>query len=232
MASRDFVRAPGRLQVQFRSPTALLVAFSVNLSRGGMFIQCDAELPPEGAVLELDINLPDRSVISLSGVVTWQRLEPDVSGPRGVGIQFDSLDDELGKIVDDLVLSYSGIRILVQCADVRDRQTLLRRLKSIIGTAEVVFADDELAASTMLSDQTDLVVVDADDDERAAMATLRRVRDEFDIPVIALAQSQQRQEFLARSGANDVLGNPPSGEQLRRAVLQLLSSPSQVTQGS
>lgn len=232
MASRDFERAPGRLQVQFRSPTALLVAFSVNLSRGGMFIQCTDEMPPEGAVLELDINLPDRGVISLSGVVTWQRLEADASGPRGVGIHFDSLDEELGQIVDSMVLSYSGIRIVVQCADTRDRQSLLRRLKSIIGTADIAYADDDSAAAAMLSRQTDLVVVDADDDERAAIATVVLARTEHDIPTIALAHNVQRQELLTSSGACEVLSNPPGAEALRKAVLKLLSSPSRVTRSS
>ncbi len=213
----------------FRSPTALLVAFSVNLSRGGMFIQCEDELPPEGAVLELDITLPDRGVVSLTAVVTWQRLEPDATGPRGVGVHFDSLDDELGAIVDGLVLAYSGVRILVQCADARDRQTLVRRLKSIIGTADIVFADDDAGALSLLSESTDLVVVDADEDEGAAIVTLRRAREQHDIPCVALAQSTQRQAELQRCGASEVLGNPPSGEALRKAVMTLLSSPSRVT---
>jgi uncharacterized protein (TIGR02266 family) len=230
MPSRDFERAPGRLQVQFRSPTALLVAFSVNLSRGGMFIQCPDEMPPEGAVLDLEISLPDRRIVSLTGVVAWHREQADPTGPRGVGVQFDALDDELGTIVDGLVLSYAGIRILVLCGDPRDRQSLLRRLKSIVGTASVAFADDESSLLEMLSPAIDLVVIDADEDEPGALTAIERIQREHDVPTIALAQSEQRQELLTHRGACEVLGNPPSSSALRQAVLKLLSSPSRVVQ--
>lgn len=225
MASRDYERAPGRLQVEFRSPTALLVAYSVDLSRGGMFIQCDEELPAEGTPLALDITLPDRSVVSLSGVVAWQRAVRDETGPRGVGVQFDTFHEELGATIDRLVLSYSGIRILVQCADPGDRKTLLRRLKSIVGTAEVVFANDDSEALGLLQADTDLVLVDVDEDERAALATLRYAHEEYDIPAIALSEKSGASAELTRQGADEILGNPPNSAALRKAVLGLLSSP-------
>lgn len=228
MASRDYERAPGRLQVEFRSPTALLVAYSVNLSRGGMFIQCGGVLPPEGAILDLDITLPDRSVVALQGVVTWQRPEADESGPMGVGVQFDSLADELGEIVDRLVVGYSSISILVLCCDDRDRKTLSRMIKSIIGTAEVVFVDSYEQASSSMSASTDLVLADADENEEAAAATLRVARNQHSLPTIALANNPEAKEALRSAGADEVLRNPPAASALRRVILQLLSTPSRV----
>ena len=230
MASRDYERAPGRLEVEFRSPSALLVAYTVNLSRGGLFLQCDDELPPEGAVLELDIKLPDRSIVSITGVVAWHRSEASDSEPRGVGVQFDAVHEELGSIVDSLVLDYGGVRILVLSADDRDRQALLRRLKSIISTAEVLFARDEATAREQLAPDIDLLVIDADEDERAALATLHYALGEFGTPTIALAQRASLEQLLVEQGASDVLGNPPNGAALRKSVLQQLSSPSRVTQ--
>ncbi len=228
MASRDYERAPGRLQVEFRSPTALLVAYTVNLSRGGMFIQCGKELPPEGAVLDLEITLPDRSVVELEGVVTWQRVEADDSGPRGVGVQFETLAEELGPIVDRLVVGYSSIHIVVQCRDERDRKTLLRMIKSVIGTAEVVFASDFEAAQGSITKTTDLVIVDADESASSAASTVKLSTDQEAIPTIALAKKPSAIQALKAAGAKEILSNPPSAAALRRAILHLLSTPTRV----
>ena len=229
MASRDHIRAPGRLEVEFRSPSALLVAYTVNLSRGGMFLQCDDELPPQGAVLELDIKLPERGIVSLTGVVAWHREVADGAEPRGVGVQFDTLEGNLGEIVDGLVLDYKGVQILVQSADDRDRKALLRRLKSIISTAEIIFASNDDEARHALSADTDLLIVDADEDERGAQATVRYARSTFATPTIALAQRASLEQLMREQGASDVLGNPPNGAALRKAVLMRLSSPSRIT---
>lgn len=228
MASRDYERAPGRLQVEFRSPTALLVAYTVNLSRGGMFIQCGNDMPPEGAVLDLDITLPDRSVVALQGVVTWQRPEANENGPRGVGVQFDTLAEELGGIVDRLVVDYSSISILVQCRDARDRKTLLRMIKSVIGTAEVEFVNDYDAAKTTMTKMTDLVIVDADESASAAANTVKLATSEHAIPTIGLAKDPAANTSIRAAGANEVLSNPPSSTALRRSILQLLSTPARV----
>ncbi len=229
MASRDHERAPARLEVEFRSPSALLVAYTVNLSRGGMFLQCDTELPPEGAILELSIKLPTHNVVSLTGVVAWHREEAEGTEPRGVGVQFDAIDSELGSIVDSLVLDYKGIKILVQCADDRDRKALLRRLKSIISTSEIVFAKNDDEAKDALGSDIDLLIVDADEDERGAIDTASYASATFSTPTIALAQRPELKERLLAEGAADVLGNPPNGAALRKSVLLLLSTPSQVT---
>lgn len=193
-----------------------------------MFLQCQ-DLPPKGAVLELDISLPDRSIVGLTGVVTWHRPDADETGPRGVGLQFDSMDDELGLIVDTLVSSFGGIIILVQCTDPRDRKTLLRMLKSIVGTAEVIFADNDVTASTLLGSDTDLVVVDVDENEEAAIATLGHAQRNSDVPSIALVDNAALSSRATEAGANQVIGNPPSAAILRKAVMTLLSSPRSVS---
>jgi uncharacterized protein (TIGR02266 family) len=228
MASRDYERAPGRLQVEFRSPTALLVAYTVNLSRGGMFIQCGTDLPPIGAVLDLDITLPDRSVVALEGIVTWQRPDASENGPRGVGVQFDNLAEELGDIVDRLVIGYSKISILVQCRDARDRKTLIRMIKSVIGTAEVDFVDDFAGAKATLTKATDLVIVDADESATAAADTIALATSEHGIPTIALAKDEMTKVAIQNAGAKEILSNPPSSAALRRTILHLLSTPARV----
>ena len=192
-----------------------------------MFIQCTDELPPISAVLDLELTLPDRKVVSLRGQVTWQRPAPDASGPRGVGIEFDEPPEGLGGIVDDLVLGYSKISIVALCQESPDRKTLQRMLKSIIGTADVCFAGSHQAASNMINTETDLVLIDADLSKEAAIATLR-VASELAIPTIAMTDSATLGEALKSAGAGEVLPNLPSSSKLRRSVLQLLASPSHI----
>ena len=45
MSDREHDRIPFSMQVEFRTASSFLVAYSVNLSRGGMFIETDAEVP-------------------------------------------------------------------------------------------------------------------------------------------------------------------------------------------
>ncbi len=225
MASRSNDRVPARLEVMFRSPSALLVAYSVNLSRGGMFIRCEETLPPVGAELDLSITLPNQEIVKLCSVVTWQRPENGLNGPRGVGVQFDAFPMEFGKTVDNLVLSYSGITIVIQCADSHDRKTLVRMLKAIIGTAEVAFVDDESVAGSVLEADADLLIVDVDEGEPGALVTLLEARKHH-VPSIALSQSE-RESLMDHADA--VLTNPPSSSALRKTVLQLLANPSRIT---
>jgi len=195
-----------------------------------MFLQCENELPPEGAVLELHIKLPERGIVRLTGVVAWHREQAQGTEPRGVGVQFDTLDSDLGAIVDAMILDYQGVKILVKSADERDRKALLRRLKSIIASAEVIFVSDEESVRQALSPDIDLLILDADEDERGALAALRFAQVEFATPTIALAQRASLEQLLFEQGAQDVLGNPPNGASLRKAVLLRLSSPSRVTE--
>jgi uncharacterized protein (TIGR02266 family) len=232
MGHRHYERVPGRFQVEFRSTSSLLVAYSVNLSRGGVFLQCD-ELPPVGTPLALDIALPNKQVVAMTGIVTWHRASADQSGPRGIGVRFETMVDELGLIIDSMVSDFAGITILVQCADERDRRSLLRMLKSIIGTAEVVFADGYDTASNLLGDDNiDLLVVDVDESANDGLATLHVSAAEHDIPCIALVSDQQLIDRAVQSGADQIVGNPPNAMALRKAVMQLLSSPRRVSQTS
>ena len=63
---------PYAVQVEFRTPSSFLVAFSVNLSRGGLFLETDAEIPT-GASMTLDFTVPNAGTTSLNGVVAWRR---------------------------------------------------------------------------------------------------------------------------------------------------------------
>ena len=66
---------PYAVQVEFRTASSFLVAYSVNLSRGGLFLETDADVPT-GAPMTLDFAVPNAGTTSLNGIVAWRR------GPR------------------------------------------------------------------------------------------------------------------------------------------------------
>ena len=49
---------PYTVQVEFRTASSFLVAYSVNLSRGGLFLETEADVPT-GAAMTLDFTVPN-----------------------------------------------------------------------------------------------------------------------------------------------------------------------------
>src|SRR5437879_4070690 len=134
MAEREHDRMPYSVQVEFRTPSSFLVAYSVNLSRGGMFLETDFDLPT-GAPITVDLDVPTAGRISLNGVIAWRRGgEADgppsgpvgIEGPPGLGIEFQDVAPQLGTVIDRLVGTFHGVQILVLSGDRQDRTTLAR----------------------------------------------------------------------------------------------------------
>lgn len=97
-------RAPVRIQVECRSAGPFFSAHSVNISRGGVFLQTEYLLPP-GRTVQLSFCLPDGPRISTRGRVIWTRGPGDPRGPAGMGIQFDTLGPEVLRALEDLIQS-------------------------------------------------------------------------------------------------------------------------------
>ena len=72
MSEREYERIPYSVQVEFRTASSFLVAYSVNLSRGGIFLETDVDLPT-GVLLGLDLVVPGTGMLSLIGLVAWRR---------------------------------------------------------------------------------------------------------------------------------------------------------------
>src|SRR5437868_853736 len=72
MAEREHDRMPYSVEVDFRTASSFLVAYSVNLSRGGLFLETDADIPT-GALLTVDLQIPNAGVVPVNGVVAWRR---------------------------------------------------------------------------------------------------------------------------------------------------------------
>jgi uncharacterized protein (TIGR02266 family) len=225
MSDREYDRIPYSVQVEFRTASSFLVAYSVNLSRGGMFIETDSEVPA-GGLLALDLQVPGAGLLQLIGVVAWRRGIDSPDGPAGVGVEFQDVAPQLGTMIDKLVSAFQGVQILLLSGDRQDRTTLARSIKSIISTAEVLQAADAALAATLLTSEIDLAIVDVDYDPEGALATLRAAQQQTPrVPTIAITTSAKLRELARAAGADELAANPPPFSELQVVLVRALSKP-------
>src|SRR5262249_24936916 len=110
-------RVEGVFRVRYTSLDQLVVAYSADLSKGGMFLASD-QLLPVNSTIRLLIELPGRGgelsilsrVVYLRDRVTAQR----TGKTAGMGIQFLDLDEEaltqIGKFIAEQSLENDGPR--------------------------------------------------------------------------------------------------------------------------
>lgn len=225
MSEREHDRIPYSVQVEFRTASSFLVAYSVNLSRGGLFVETNADLPM-GVLLAFDLQVPGAELLHLVGVIAWRRGRDSPDGPAGIGIEFQDIAPQLGSAIDKLVSSFQGVQILVLSGDRQDRTTLARSLKSIISTAEILQAADAEVAATLLTSEIDLAVVDVDFDPEGALETLRAAqRLSPKVPTVALTADPQLREHARTAGADELATNPPPFSELQVVLVRALSRP-------
>jgi uncharacterized protein (TIGR02266 family) len=231
MAERDLDQMPYQLEVEFRTASSFLVAYSVNLSRGGLFIETDADIPT-GSPITLALAVPGAGQLSLSAVVAWRRgadSSDGLPGPSGLGVELQDVMPELGAVIDGLVSSFHGVQVLVLSGDRQDRTTLARSIKSIISTAEVMQAADANVAMTLMTNEIDLAVIDVDFDVDGGLAALRAAKQQHPaVPTIALTLNNQLREHARAAGADEVATNPPPFAELQVVLVRALSRPTAV----
>jgi uncharacterized protein (TIGR02266 family) len=215
------------MRVQYRTASSFLVAYSVNLSRGGLFLETDHELPV-GAEVALQVQVPGAGSVELHGTVSWRRDKGDPGGPAGVGVEFRQTSSALGEVIDRLVADFEGLNVLLLCADSKDRSVLTRLIRSIVSTAEVVVAADPHVAETLLNEDIDLAVVEADSDTEAALRVLRHARSTARIPTVALTSNKKLRERARAAGADELASNPPPFAELQRALFRALGRPASI----
>jgi uncharacterized protein (TIGR02266 family) len=224
MSQRGSQRVPYTVQVEFRTASSFLVAYSLNVSRGGLFLETDQEVPI-GAAVMLQFLVPGMGSTAAAGRVTWRRGPGSTDGPPGIGIEFEEVPAELGETIDRLVNSFSGLSIVLVANDRQDRATLTRSIKSIMSTAQVLQAADAHTAGNLLSDDVDLVVVDVDCDLEGALATLRAAKAMAPpVPTVALATRGVRDAAKA-AGADEIVPNPPPFTELQLSMVRALGKP-------
>lgn len=228
MSEREHARAPYVVAVEFRSPSSFLIAYSLNLSRGGIFVETQQLLPP-GTPVDLAFRVPAAGEVMLSGAVSWHREPGSPDGPPGVGVEFTDITAQLGDFIDQLVAGFSGLQVLILASDSKDRASLARMVKSIMASAELLQAGAASVADTLITDDVDLAVIDIDGDPEGGIATLRRAKSlTTPVPAIALASTKRLRDHARAAGADELVGNPPAFEELQVAVMRTLARPTAV----
>jgi uncharacterized protein (TIGR02266 family) len=241
LSDRKDERIALALEVEFRNAGAFLVAYSTNLSKGGMFVETEEPLPV-GTEVAMRFAIPGETSIDVIGVVTWVQAWRTEQQSRGMGIRFDHLEARHGEAIDSIVSGFQGLRVLVLAADASSRQQLGRSLRTIIGTAEIIEAADGDAAEQALARDCDLVIVELslaldevlDGDPSSsqpgsaadALLCMRLAKaHQPPVPVLAISAAEERRNLARELGADAALGNPPPFPELQAAVLRLLGKP-------
>lgn len=101
-SKRVFARVPARFEVRWASTHEFLVAYSENLSRGGIFVATSTP-PALRETVELSLQLPDGKGLARTQAEVVQRVTVEQAGPHGVagaGLQFVGSDDEFRQRLD------------------------------------------------------------------------------------------------------------------------------------
>lgn len=223
--SRQHDRAPYGMRVEFRTPSSFLVAYAVNISRGGIFLETDEQLPL-GAEITLQLDIPGAESVQVTGEVTWHRGDNDAEGPPGMGVQFHDVPQMAGELIDQLVTGFGGLTVLLVCTDESDRTVITRQIRSIFASATVIVGDDKRIAQALHGGDIDLAVIDVDADSAAAVRSLKAAAGS--IPTVALAGAERLRLLAHESGADEVCTNPPQYREFHKLVIRALGRPARI----
>jgi uncharacterized protein (TIGR02266 family) len=231
MADRRQPRLPISLEVAYRTAGAFLVSYSINLSKGGIFLETSQPLEP-GEHVSLSFDVPGVGPLQVEGIVAWVRTGSPDGLPDGMGIQFDQLDARYGTIIDEMVRGFVGLTVLVIAAS-PDRLALIGRYVRSIIACEIVEATNTAVAEVALEQGPDLVLVDLDVMPEMGLRCIRAAKQRaadlaHPTPVILLAGDHRVRNAGKTSGADEALATPPSYHELQAAVIRTLSRPAAV----
>lgn len=229
MVDRDLARTPYSVQVEFRTASSFLIAYSVNVSRGCVFLETDTEIPP-GARMTVRFTVPNGGTTSLDGVVAWRRsLEEATSGPPGLGVEFEDMPPEIGAVVDHLVAGFRGVRVLLMSSNRQDRTTIARNIKSIFSTADITQASDASVAAGVLTADMEAAIVDLDVDLEGGLNVIRTAKAlRPSVPTIAMTSNPAYREQAVAAGTDELMPNPPAFADLQVILVRALSKPAAV----
>lgn len=213
------------LEVAYRSTGSFLISYTVDLSRGGLFLETD-EPRPVGSTLELRLAIPGANEeVKLQGEVVWIQREPAPGRPSGMGVEFKGGESRFASVIDELVKHFSGLRVLIASGAPRTRAKLQRLLRSSL-TASYVDVDPGQPLPDDADQGFDLVLVDLMDGHAPAQKLLETLLGRQDPPAVVVLSSHPQLRRLAQDlGAHGVVDSPPASSELRAAVLRALGRP-------
>ena len=229
---RKHSRLPLSVRVAYRSTGTFLVAYSVNLSKGGLFLETEMPLAI-GSPIQLELEVPTIGLLTVVGKVAWLReLNPE-GLPQGMGVQFHSLDENYGHAIDELVKNFVGLTVLIFASSPDRLQLIGRYIRSIV-TCDIVEATSVDLAEVALDQEPDLLVVDLDQRTAAGIQTIRAAkhrqeRNQQPLPIIVMAQNPKVRAQGKEEGADEALQTPPSYADLQGAIVRALIRPASVS---
>jgi type IV pilus assembly protein PilZ len=231
--ARKFTRAQVSLAVHYRTKGSFLVSYSLNLSKGGLFLETK-DLLPVGSKLTIRFTVPGATIpIETDATVMWVRESPSEDGqPAGLGLRFDRLDENIGASIDRLIQDFTGVRIMALASEITASARIARYMESVL-TCNV---SQDTISHTLLSgfgSRIDLVIIDLDSTGKEGLKAISAAIGAKDnpIPVIALSRRSELRELAIASGAEKALDNPPPFEELRQITLDVVGKPSRTDKG-
>lgn len=224
--SRQFPRADVVMEVQYRSAGSFLVSYSLNLSKGGLFLDTD-DLLPVGTRLSVAFTIPNAAEpVQAAARVIWRREHESADGPRGLGLQFDGLEQSIGEQIDTMVSGFAGVRLMAVASDTPSLDRLSQYLRSVIA-CEVLQQTAREVTEVGFLEQPDLLLLDLDSAADEGLRTIEvGLHWKPAVPAVALSRDTLLRERAAAQGAAITFDNPPPFKQLRRRILEVLAAPS------
>ncbi len=91
------------VELGFAGLRQLEEGFAANLAEDGVFVPCDAPLPPSTVVRLRIVLAGEVLLLQATGVVFWSRTASDRSGPAGMAIRFVTMAPEFEETVRELL---------------------------------------------------------------------------------------------------------------------------------
>lgn len=96
-------RIPAEIEVKYSTGESFVVDWTMNISRGGMFIRTPNPLPP-GSNLKIYFSIPEaEEEIFVEGIVRWKADPTDPNVLPGMGVEITYIDEKSRRILDEFV---------------------------------------------------------------------------------------------------------------------------------
>lgn len=227
LGGRNHLRAPLTMEVRYRTTGSFLVSYSLNLSMGGLFLETD-HLMPTGSAVCVCFTVPGLAeTIESHARVVWVRERDNAEGlPPGLGLQFESLEERIGDLVDALVRDFGGMVVMAVAAEISSMERLSRYLRNIVA-CDVVDATPREVVELGFERHPDMILIDLDSSGLMGLDVVRRAQQSHPvIPVVALASGRWIADQAQDMNVTAIVDNPPAFDDLRRSVLDTLARPS------
>ncbi len=230
---REHPRFEGTYHVQYKTVDELVLAYTADLSRGGMFLKTE-EFLPINAVIQVKIELPEGAgeipAICRVAFVRDRDSAAAANLPMGMGVEFIDLDREALQIFEHFIIELSGDAQPAQKA-------IARRLKVVVvdddafqlehaaeifrarGDSVFTAADGFEGLALCLKQLPDLILCDVQMPRMDGWQFLRMVRARPSLaaaPVVFLTTLQSETDRLRgyQLGVDDYIAKPFSPEEM------------------